>query len=51
MLNVNNQGEESLEFQMLLHSYFRVDVSPSLSHTQVIRGCGWWQLANDMLTL
>ena len=27
MLNVNNQGKESFEFQMLLHSYFRVDVS------------------------
>lgn len=27
MLNVNNQGKESFEFQMLLHSYFKVDVS------------------------
>lgn len=27
MLNVTNQGKESFEFQMLLHSYFRVDVS------------------------
>lgn len=27
MLNVTNQGDKSFEFQMLLHSYFRVDVS------------------------
>ena len=27
MLRVSNQGKESFEFQMLLHSYFRVDVS------------------------
>ena len=27
MLNVNNSGKQSFEFQMLLHSYFRVDVS------------------------
>ena len=26
MLNVRNEGKESFEFQMLLHSYFRVDV-------------------------
>lgn len=29
MLNVRNEGKESFEFQMLLHSYFRVDVSPT----------------------
>ena len=35
MLNVNNSGDQSFEFQMLLHSYWRVDVSitsPSLSN-------------------
>ena len=26
MLNVTNQGKESFDFQMLLHSYFKVDV-------------------------
>ena len=26
MLNVSNEGKESFEFQMLLHTYFRVDV-------------------------
>ena len=37
MLNVNNQGKESFEFQMLLHSYFRVDVRDSL----VVGFTGW----------
>ncbi len=27
MLNVRNTGKQSFEFQMLLHSYFRVEVS------------------------
>lgn len=27
MLNVNNEGKQSFEFQMLLHTYFKVDVS------------------------
>jgi len=27
MLNVQNKGEKALEFQMLLHTYFRIDVS------------------------
>lgn len=27
MLNVRNEGKTSFEFQMLLHSYFRVEVS------------------------
>lgn len=27
MLNVRNEGNESFEFQMLMHSYFTVDVS------------------------
>ena len=27
MLNVRNEGKEAFEFQMLLHSYFRVKVS------------------------
>jgi glucose-6-phosphate 1-epimerase len=30
MLNVNNSGDQSFEFQMLLHSYWRVDVSISV---------------------
>lgn len=30
MLNVQNKGKESFEFQMLLHTYFRVDVSKQL---------------------
>jgi glucose-6-phosphate 1-epimerase len=27
ILRVQNEGKESFEFQMLLHSYFRIDVS------------------------
>ena len=27
MLNVRNEGKESFEFQMLLHTYFKIDVS------------------------
>lgn len=27
MLNVRNDGKESFEFQMLLHSYFAIEVS------------------------
>jgi len=27
MLNVQNKGKESFEFQMLLHTYFKIDVS------------------------
>lgn len=27
MLNVQNKGQQSFEFQMLLHTYFRIDVS------------------------
>jgi glucose-6-phosphate 1-epimerase len=27
MLNVRNEGKESFEFQMLLHTYFKCDVS------------------------
>lgn len=27
MLNVRNEGKEAFEFQMLLHTYFKVDVS------------------------
>lgn len=39
MLNVTNQGKEAFEFQMLLHSYWRVDVSytPQLAYRV---GCG-----------
>lgn len=35
MLRVQNKGSESFEFQMLLHTYFKVDVSTvaSLVHT------------------
>lgn len=34
MLNVRNEGEESFEFQMLLHTYFKIDVSCThYSHT------------------
>ena len=31
MLNVTNQGQQAFEFQMLLHSYFAVDVCPYLA--------------------
>jgi glucose-6-phosphate 1-epimerase len=27
MLNVRNEGKEAFEFQMLLHTYFKIDVS------------------------
>lgn len=35
ILKVSNQGKESFEFQMLLHSYFRVDVSLRSSSSKV----------------
>jgi glucose-6-phosphate 1-epimerase len=38
MLNVSNQSKESFEFQMLLHSYFAVDVSVP----NPCRGRGYW---------
>ena len=38
MLNVRNTGDKSFEFQMLLHSYFRVDVS-GLPHQGTALGC------------
>jgi D-hexose-6-phosphate mutarotase len=30
-LNVRNEGKESFEFQMLLHTYFKVDVCDRLA--------------------
>jgi glucose-6-phosphate 1-epimerase len=30
MLNVRNSGKESFEFQVLLHSYFLINVSSTL---------------------
>lgn len=33
MLNVRNEGKEPFEFQMLLHSYFKVDVSRNCTMT------------------
>lgn len=32
MLNVHNKGNEPFEFQMLLHTYFKIDVSPHHLH-------------------
>lgn len=32
MLNVRNEGKQSFEFQMLLHTYFKVDVCWRLGH-------------------
>lgn len=49
MLNVRNEGKEAFEFQMLLHSYFRVKVSyilettcsdtPTVKLTEHLSGC------------
>lgn len=33
MLNVRNEGKESFEFQMLLHTYFKIDVSVDTAHS------------------
>ena len=35
MLNVQNKGDKSFEFQMLLHTYFRVDVRVTRAHVSV----------------
>jgi glucose-6-phosphate 1-epimerase len=32
MLNVRNEGKESFEFQMLLHTYFKIDVSIDITY-------------------
>lgn len=37
MLNIQNNGKESFEFQMLLHTYFQVDVSVHGATTWCVR--------------
>jgi glucose-6-phosphate 1-epimerase len=37
MLNIQNNGKESFEFQMLMHSYFRVEVSLTIVTCQTDR--------------
>jgi glucose-6-phosphate 1-epimerase len=45
LLQVRNQGEQSFEFQVLLHTYFGIEVSfqfPSSSYPPLSKRDKWW---------